>query len=203
MPNNQPQVARVFSVLLKLFGAVPFLVGVGLLAGGWFSAKLQYTIVKHWPTVDAVVMRSLLVSHQERMGRHNRLTTLYQAQIDFRYSVGDKWYTSPAGSEYSSSDYAEMKRRVEANAPGTHHSIRYDPANPRAIRYDAGYTFTFFMAPLIFLVAGLLSTTIGVVFFLAGRAIGKVKLQCPSCGKRVSTREQTCPYCGTLLLATP
>jgi hypothetical protein len=140
-------------------------------------------------------MRSELVSHQERMA-HNHLATLYQAHIDFRYYVGGKLYTTPTGSDYSSSDYAGMKQRAEANAPGTHHSIRYDPANPYAIRYDAGYTLAFFLGPLILLFSGLMSTSIGVVFFLLGSMIGKVKVQCPSCGQPVGARERACPYCG-------
>ena len=105
MPNNNPPAARAASLLFKVIGAFPLLLGLGLLAGGWFSAKRQYTIVRDWPSVEAVVMRSELVSHQERM-THNRLVTLYQAHIDFRYSVGGKLYTSPAGSDFSSSDYA-------------------------------------------------------------------------------------------------
>ena len=194
MPNN-PQAARAAYLLFKVIGVFPLLLGLGLLAGGWFSAKRQYTILKDWPTVDAVVMRSELVSRQERM-THNRLVTLYQAHIDFRYAVAGKQYTAPAGSDFSSSNYAEMKRRVEANAAGTHRSIRYDPANPYAIRYDAGYTFAFFLGPLTLLCSGLMSVTVGVAFFILGSMIGKGRVQCPACGKLVGARERACPYCG-------
>ena len=194
MPNN-PQAARAASLLFKVIGAFPLLLGLGLLAGGCFSAKRQYTIVKDWPSADAVVMRSELVSRQKRMA-HNRLATLYQAHIDFRYAVAGKQYTAPAGSDYSSSNYAAMKQRVEANAPGTHHSIRYDPANPYAIRYDADYTFSFFGGPLTLLLSGLMSASIGVAFFLLGSMVGKARVQCPACGKPVGARERACPYCG-------
>jgi hypothetical protein len=45
MPNNNPQAARAASLLFKVIGAIPMLLGLGVLVGGWFTAKRQYTIL--------------------------------------------------------------------------------------------------------------------------------------------------------------
>jgi hypothetical protein len=199
MATNNPQALRVVSVILKLFGVIPLLIGLGFLAGAWFIASHQYTILKKWPTVDAEVARSELRHHQETIGKNNTRSTVYQAQIEFRYAVGGKQYTTPAGSNYSTSNYAEMAQKVDTYAPGTHHPIRYNPANPNDICFDAGFTFGFFLVPLIFGGVGLVFTLIGAAVFFAGWAIGKAKVRCPSCGAMVRRTEPSCPLCGAAL----
>lgn len=199
MPTNNPQGLRILSLILKLFGVLPLLIGLGLLAGGWFTGSHQYTILKKWPTVDAEVARSELASHQRKFANDASPTTVYQAKIDFRYTVGGKQYTTPAGSDYSSSSYAEMKQKVDTYAPGTHHAIRYNPTNPNDIRFDAAFTIGFFMGPLILAGTGLGFAATGAALFFIGWVIGKVKLRCPSCGAMVRRTEPSCPGCGTAL----
>ena len=125
---------------------------------------------------------------------------MYQAKIDFRYTVGGKQYTTPSSSSLSTSNYAEMKQEVDTYAPGTRHPIRYNPANPNDISYEAGFTFGFFLGPLILGVVGLGFTATGAVLFFIGWAIVKAKVPCPSCGAMVRRTEPSCPNCGTALL---
>jgi hypothetical protein len=199
MAANNPQALRVVSVILKLFGVIPLLIGLGFLAGAWFTASRQYTILKKWPTVDAEVARSELSHRQETFGKNNTPTTVYQAQIDFRYAVGGKQYTTPAGSDYSTSNYAEMAHKVDTYAPGTHHPIHYNPANPNDIRFDASFTFGFFLAPLIFGGVGLMFTALGAGLFCVGWVIERAQVRCPSCGAMVRRTEPSCPNCGAAL----
>jgi len=199
MAANNPQVLRVVSVILMVFGAIPLLIGLGSLAGAGFAGSHQYTILKKWPTVDAEVARSELSHHQETFGKSHTPTTVYQAQIEFRYAVNGNQYTTPAASNFSTSNYAEMKQKVDTYAPGTHHPIRYNPANPNDISYDAGFTFGFFLGPLIFGIVGLGFTTLGAAVFYGGWAIGRAKARCPSCGAMVRRTEPSCPNCGTAL----
>lgn len=203
MATNNPQAPKIVSVLLRVFGMLPLLGGLGLLAGGFFFGVHQYNIVKKWPTVDGEVARSELAKSQERIGSDAHLTTVYRALIDFRYTVGGKEYTTSVGSNYSSSSYAEMKRKVDAFAPGTHHPIRYNPAKPNDIRDDAGFTFGFFLGPLIFLGAGLMSASAGALLFLMGWAIGRAKVRCPSCGALAQGTGQHCTNCGAMLSPAP
>jgi len=199
MATNNPQALKIVSLILKLFAALPLLMGLGLLIGAWFTGNRQYTILKKWPTIDAEVARSELASHQEKFAHDPSPTTVYQAKIDFRYTVGDQQYTTPAGSDYSTSSYAEMKQKVDTYAPGTHHPIRYNPANPNDIRFDAAFTLGFFMGPLILAGTGLGFTVTGAALFFIGWVIGKARVRCPSCGTMVRRTEPTCPNCGTAL----
>jgi hypothetical protein len=196
MAANNPQALKIVSLILKLIGSIPLLIGLGLIVGACFFGNHQYTILKTWPTVDAEVAGSALATRQEKSANSASSTTMYQAHIDFRYEVGGKVYTSPAGSDYSTSDYAEMKQKVDTYAPGTHHPIRYNPANPNDIRYDAGYTFGFFLGPLILLGVGLGFTGAGASLFLLGWVLGRVKIRCPACGAMVRRTESSCPNCG-------
>jgi hypothetical protein len=203
MAANNPQALKIISLLIKLFGVLPLLLGLGLLTGAYFLGSHRYTIVKKWPTVDAEVTHSEVTHHQETIGTHNRLTTVYQAQIDFRYTLGGKSYTSPTGSDYSTSNFAEMKLKVDTYAPGTHHPIRYNPENPNDISYDAGFTFGFFLAPLVLGIVGLGFTLVGAAVFYGGMALGRAKVRCPSCGEMFRYTEPVCPNCGAAYAPSP
>ena len=200
MATHNLQTLRLLSLFLKLFGAMPLLIGLGLLTGACFSLNRQYTILKSWPTVDAEVASSELTHRRQTTAESRHPTTVYQAHIDFRYSVGGKQYTSPAGRDYSSSSYAEMKQKVDTYAPGTHHPIRYNPANPNDIRYDAGFSFEFFLAPFILAITGIMFTFGGVAMFVVARVVGRANVGCPSCGAMVRRTDPRCPNCGTGLL---
>jgi len=177
MATNNAKTLKIISVILKLCAVIPLLIGLGLLAGGCYMGNRQYTIVKKWPTTDAEVTLSAVASHQTEFSNDAHSTTVYQAFIDFRYTVDGKEYTSPTGRGYSTSDYAEIKGKVDQFAPGTHHPIRYNPANPDDIRNDAGFTFEFFMAPLILLGSGLMAAFGGVALFGIGWVVGRAKGQ--------------------------
>jgi len=196
MAASNPQALRILSVFLKVFGAIPLLIGLGLLTGAGFMGSHKYAVINKWPTVDAEVTKSELASHQTTFANDRTPTTVYEAHIDFRYTVGGKEYTSPTGADYSTSSYASMKQKVDSYPPGTHHLIRYNPANPNDISYDAGYTFGFFAAPLIMGFVGLGFTVVGAALFFGARAIGRAKVACSRCGQMVGRAEATCPNCG-------
>jgi hypothetical protein len=199
MATNNPQTVKIVALLFKLVGVLPFLVGLGLFAGAAFTANRQYTIINKWPTVDAQVARSELASHRHTFAHDSSPTTVYQAQIDFQYTLGGKPYTTPCGRDYSTSDYAEMKRKVDAYAPGSHHAIRYNPTNPNDVRYDAAYTFGFFLTPLILGGAALMTASAGAVMFLIGWFLGRTIVRCPSCNQMVGRTGLNCPNCGAPL----
>ncbi len=198
MAANNPQTVKILSLILKLLGAIPLLLGLGLLVGAGFYFSHQYNILKKWPTVDAEVVRSELASHRSQSANGGS-TRVYQALIDFRYTVDGKTYAASAGSDYSTSSRSEMQQKVDIYAPGTHHPIRYNPANPYDIRYDAGLTFGFFLGPFILAVSGLMASACGVVFFLFGWAVGRAKVRCASCGQPAGLTEPLCPKCGAAL----
>lgn len=199
MATNNPQTVKLVSLGLKIFGSIPLLVGLCFLAGAGFTGHSRYTIINKWPTVDADVVRSQLASHQQTFANDTRPTTVYQALIDFHYTLGGKEYTVPTGADYSDSSYADMKQKVDTFAAGTHHAVRYNPVNPNDIRPDAGYTLGFFVLPLILAAVGLGVAGFGALLFAVGWGIGKAQTRCPSCGVTVGRSDGYCPACGAAL----
>ncbi len=187
--------ARVLSIqrgFFKIYGSVCIAVGLGALVGGGWMANRQYAIARSWPVVDAQVTRSELARYPGSQGNYK-----YKAVVEFRNVVNGKAYVSPASSSYGSSSYAEMKRQVDSNAPGTLRSIRYNPADPNAIRFDVGFSVGFFILPLIFCGIGLVFGAVGFAFLKSPR-LAQVP-QCPSCGGPVEKGQKFCPDCAAAL----
>ncbi len=95
--------------LFTLVGAIFSIVGVILLSVAGWSGNRQYTILKTWPTGEAEVTKSEVVSYRDSEG-----STMYRAAIDFRYSVNGKDYTAAPSSSYSSSSYNSIKKDVDS-----------------------------------------------------------------------------------------
>ncbi|MEZ0373492.1 MAG: DUF3592 domain-containing protein, partial [Candidatus Sericytochromatia bacterium] len=87
--------------------------------------------------------------------------TNYGAEISFAYQAGGQPYTVSVASAYQTSVYTWMQELVEAFPAGSVRPIRYNPANPQQVVYDAGYTWGFFLTPLIFGLLGLVFACIG------------------------------------------
>ena len=183
-------------LVFRLVGGVFFVIGLGLLGGTYYAGNRQYTILKSWPTAEAEVTRSEVVSYRDNQG-----TTMHRAAIDFRYTVNGKEYSVPSSSSYSSSSYSEMQGKVEKYAPGTRHTIKYNPANPSDMRFDVGYNFGFFFIPFILGVIGLPFTLIGGVLLVVSRKL--VEMTCPSCGQAVQPGQNFCPNCSTAIPGNP
>jgi len=122
---------------------------------------------------------------------------MYQAEIEFRYTLDGKPFDTPSRSDYSTSDYEAMKRIAAAYAPGTRHMVRYNPANPNDIRMNAGYNFGFFLFPIVLGGMGTLFTGIGIVVLVAFRSMQP--LLCPACGQTVEPGQRYCPNCAAPL----
>ena len=176
-----------------IVGGVFFVVGLGLLTGAFFIARREYNILKNWPKVDATVTKSEVTS-----GRDKDNTTMYGTQFEFRYTVNDKEYLTPASSSYRTSSYVEMKRQADVFAPGTRHTLLYDPADPNDVRYDAGYNFSFFLAPTILGGMGIVFSGVGTLVWFLFRSAG-VSLLCPSCSRPIEPGQEFCPHCATPL----
>lgn len=181
----------------KLVGGIFLGCGVILMGVGGWTGNRQYTIVKSWPTVTATVTKSE-VTHSTSHGSDRRTnTTMYQTEIEFRYTLNGKEYLTPASSNYSSSSYPEMKRKADAFPPGSTRSIRYNPSDPNDIRFDAALTPGFFLITLITGGLGVVFTLVGgLVFKLSGPAQRAV---CPSCGDTVEPGKNFCATCGRQL----
>jgi Protein of unknown function (DUF3592) len=135
--------------------------GLLLLGGALWSANR----LKSWPAVEAEVTKSE-VSGPSRSSSDTLVVPgltgshkiVYSATVEFRFAAAGKQFTA-SGSEQSD-DRGGANQTARNFAPGTRHTIRYNPANPNEVRFNPGYfnvvyTIMFFMNPIIFGLFGL------------------------------------------------
>ena len=182
--------------VLRLVGGIFLPLGLAFLGGAAWSGNRQNTILKTWPKTEAQVTKSQLTKSQDNDGNWT-----YGTALEFRYTVNGKEYNTPSHSSYQTSNYTGMKLQLDAFAPGTTHTILYNPADPNDIRFDAGYTFGFFLVTFAFGLIGLSFSLIGALLLLVsrGRTAGPT---CPSCGRSAGTDASFCPHCGAPLAST-
>ena len=125
----------------------------------------QVQVLRNWPEVDAQVLRSEVVT--EPSAGHDMV---YRAKLAVLYTVGGNPIISDLTS-FESTNYEAALRRVEQFPVGSHHAIRYDPANPAQARIGAGWNRTFFALPLIVLSIAALFLCVGAVFLAAAKAV--------------------------------
>ena len=166
------------------------LVGLGFLAGGALGLYHQYSIVSQWPQVNAEVTRSYLHRAASRNG------TMYRAEWEFRYAVGGREYQVPVQSNTRTTSYESRQREADEFAAGSHHWIRYDPADPTNIELRAAYSLRFFLLPLMFAAAGIGVTLLSVWLAITARDRGAL-LACASCQQPLERTYKFCPQCAT------
>ena len=178
----------------KLLGGIFALVGLGLLGGAGYAGQNRLKILNDWPTADAEVVRS------EVTRKSDSDSTTYGVEIQFRYTVNGKEYTSASTMGYTTSSYTQMRRAADEHPPGSHHQIRYDPQYPPDIYFNAGYNFGFFFVPLLLGGMGLIFTVVGLAVFSKARRTGEVR--CPSCGQVALGGQKFCGSCAAPLPQT-
>ena len=164
---------RVIGPMARIPIYLFLLVGLSMLGGaGWVLAQ-TLVILKTWPEIQAEVTRSKMFSHVVTTNKQEKdpidssrtrtvstSTTMYGAQLEFRYTVQGREYNTPTSAGYEISDAGSMSELVAGYAVGTRHPIRYNPSNPGDIRIEVtGMSF----APLLIAGAlGMISTGVGV-----------------------------------------
>lgn len=181
----------------RIVALVFALLGMGALSASYFFGRKQIEILQSWPVVTAEVVNSEITSKRDSDDN----STLYGAEVTFRFAWNGSEATATGDRGYRSSSYNSMRRVVEKFAPGTRHPLWVNPQNPADVRFNAGYSLEFFGVPLF--VAGF-----GLVFFVVAIAAIRKKDfpyatsrpgQCPTCRAPVPASEKFCPKCGTML----
>lgn len=199
------------------------LVGVSLMLAGIWAGRQLHIVWNIWPSTDGVVVCGTVQDVlQVPFAKGGMPSHLYTPKIEFRYSVSGRDYITEAPSVYSADTFAQAAANLtRLYAPGTHHPIRYNPRDPREIRFG-----TIELGPLAFsfllLVLGVLLFAVGAESLVMGYArpieLAPKKVQrtsatvlpfadrarpepsgamlvCPNCGRRVNATERTCPNC--------
>ncbi|HWS97707.1 MAG TPA: DUF3592 domain-containing protein [Candidatus Methylomirabilis sp.] len=123
----------------------------------------QVQVLRNWPETEAQVLRS------EVVGVPSGHDNYYRAQLHVLYTVAGNPVTA-ALTSFESSNYEATLQRTQKYSVGSHHLVRYDPANPTQARLGAGWNTTFFALPLIVLGMAAVFALIGAVL----QAVAKV-----------------------------
>jgi hypothetical protein len=119
--------------------------------------------------------------------RGEGLTPRYKAQVEFRYTVKGKEYIQWSMSGSHSSGYKTIARRLGTTyAPGTHHMIRYNPADPAEIHFEFDF-FDAFVVPVFLALLGLAFSAGGVKAFRVVVSGSADRTRGPSLWQRVKT----------------
>lgn len=220
--NNQMDKTQTRREMLGK-GVMALIVGLSLMAVGFLGSRQLHTVWNIWPSTDGVVVGG---SVQELLdvpyAKGGMPIHSYSPQVDFRYTVGGKAYTTEAPSVLAADTYEKAAAvLVRLYSAGSHHPLRYNPRDPREIIFG-----TFEFGPLAFsfllLIGGVVFSTVGlnslVVAYLSraehapdkqqgipGAVVAMpvggqqepaaATLYCASCGRPVKANEDTCPNC--------
>jgi len=123
----------------------------------------QWQVLRNWPQTDAQVLRS------EVAAQPSGHETLYRAKLQVLYTVGGQPITSDLTS-FESSNYEATIRRTEQFPVGSHHMVRYDPANPTQARIGAEWNRNYFALPLMVAAMAVFFAFVGTVFLAIAKA---------------------------------
>jgi hypothetical protein len=124
----------------------------------------QIQVLRNWPEVDAQVLSSEVVS--ESSAGHEMV---YRAKLQVLYTVSGNPIISDLTS-FESTNFEATLRRTEQFPIGSHHAVRYDPANPAQARVGAGWNRTYFALPLIVLTMATFFAFVGAVLLAIATA---------------------------------
>ena len=148
---------------LRLIAAANFIFAILFVIIGFPFFWRQWQVLRNWPEADAQVIRSEVVA--EPLGHDN----FYRAKLQVVYTVAGQPIVAELTS-FESKNYEATLGRTEQFPVGSHHPIRYDPANPSQARVGAGWNKTFFALPIIVGVTGLFFFLVGAVLLAIAKA---------------------------------
>ena len=210
-------------------GIMGLLVGVALAAAGIWTGGQLHIVWSLWPSTDGVVVSGTVQDTVEvPYSRWGTPIHRFSPQVEFRYTANGTDYRTQAVSVYAADTYTEAAARlIRRYAPGTHHPIRYNPRDPREIRFGT-IEFGSLAFSLLLLLGGAVSSVMGFRWLVMAypqrveraptrerRAPAPVlsfsdgsrqeplaaTRRCPSCGRPVKLTEETCPNCLKFLRA--
>jgi hypothetical protein len=173
----------------RLIGCIFAAVGGIMLAVAAWSGNQKVKVIRYWPVVDATVVKSEANRHVDSDGDN-----MWRAEMEFRYVVNGKTYTTPATSDYSSSSAAEMRRMAARFPAGSMRPIKFNPAEPDDITFTYGYNFGFFFVPVLVGGMGLVFFPLGAVFVMISFRV-QGTLKCYQCGCAVQKGQKYCSNC--------
>jgi hypothetical protein len=204
-------------------GVMGLLIGLSLMVAGTLAARQLHIVWNIWPCTDGVVVRGAVqevvrVPH----AKEGVPVRQYLPEIEFRYTVSGKDYTTVAPSVYVADTYEKAAANLaRMYSPGTHHPIRYNPRDPSNIQFGV-IEFGALAFSFLLLISGVMLSVIGLKALALGYSQGvepalaqeqgipatvlpftdrvrketsAAMIRCPACGRPVKATEDTCPNC--------
>ena len=140
----------IFFVVALLFAVPPFIE--------------QIKVLRSWPSAQAVVVRSEVVPLRTDSGQ-----MLYDTLLVLSYQVNGRPLVSGVGSLHQSTHYERKKKQADRFPPGSIIAVRYNPADPRDVRIQAGYNIHFFAVPIFISGVAAIFGLLALLFFLIAR----------------------------------
>ena len=173
-----------------------------MLVGAVWTGRDRLAVLHSWPTAEATVVSSEITRHEDRDDH----STTYGVKIVFHFQVEGKEITATSTVGYTTSAHSVMQGFADKFSPSTSHSIRFNPAAPGEVYFNAGWNFGYFGVPLFLTGMGMVFACVGVVMFRRGAKASPYSQQgrgeltlCPSCGKELWAGMDKCPVCGVAL----
>ncbi len=150
---------------LRLIAAANFIFCVLFVAFSLPFFWRQVQVLRHWPETDAQVLRSEVVTESS-----TGYEQLYRAKLQVLFTVGGNPVTSDLTS-FESTNYEATRQRTQQFPVGSHHTVRYDPANPAQARIGAGWSRTYFALPIIVMSMAAVFAFAGAVLLAIAKAV--------------------------------
>ena len=153
MSHSTRVTLRVVGVANLIFFAIGLLFAIP-------AYRTQYRILRDWPAVDAVVVRSQVVPLEISSGER-----LYDTAVQFAFDVHGRTFMGVVSSPHQSTSYERKLKQIARFPPGSHHAIRYNPTRPTDIRADVGYNVHFFVVPVFITGVASIFLVLALIFF--------------------------------------
>jgi hypothetical protein len=204
-------------------GVMGLLVGLSLMVAGIWAGRQLHIAWNIWPSTDGVVVRGGVQEVlQVAYAKGGMPIHRYTPKIEFRYMVSGRDYTTEAPSVYTADTYQKAAANLSRMyAPGTHHPIRYNPRDPRDIRFGI-IQFGPLAFSFLLLICGAVLSALGLKSLVMAhpqraesapvkeqgipatvlpfpdrerQEPSAAALHCPACGRPVKAAEDSCPNC--------
>ncbi|HVP44347.1 MAG TPA: DUF3592 domain-containing protein [Terriglobales bacterium] len=152
-----PGTRAVLRVIASAF-FIFFLGFLGISAPMYWS---QYKILRTWPAADAEVTSCRVLVLESPSG------PLHDIEVRFAFSVIGRPYAGVIHSNHLSTSRDRKEKQAAGFPVGSHHQIRYNPADPSDVRARVGYNLHFFAVPIFVSGVGAIFLVIGLVIWVA------------------------------------
>ena len=146
--------------VLRVIASAFFIFFLGFLGISLPLYWSQHKILRNWPAADAEVTSSRVLVLQGQGG------PLHDFEVHFAFSVDGRPCAGVTHSNHLSTSRARKEEQAGEFPVGSHHRIRYNPADPADVRAQVGYNVHFFAVPIFISGVGAIFLVIGLVIWL-------------------------------------